>query len=191
MQSDWIVVRRYDPHTEEVGSAPADDVTCSNLMHQIREGGVEPQRAIPYHRILSLSQIDSWKTATSFVSARLLYKRNLGHGDKIVPGCYGDDTYLAASKPIDGKAVDYPPIPYLEDANRLRRSRHVGTKRYLTQLSPSDRTTLFLDDNPADRVLADILSHYYDGDWEDLLGDIQLSYILLLQIHCLASLEHW
>jgi hypothetical protein len=160
-------------------------------MHQIREGGVEPQRAIPYHRILSVSQIDYWKTKTSFVSARLLDKRSLGHGDKIVPGCYADDIDVAPPKPVDGKPVDYPPIPYLDDANKLRRTRHVGTKRYLAQLSPSDRTTLFLDDHPADRVLTDILSRYYDSKWEDLLGDIQLSYTLLFQIHCLASLEHW
>ena len=189
--SNWMVVRRYDPQTEEVSSTPVDDLTCSNLMQQIRVGGVEPQRSIPYHRMLSLSQIDAWRKQTSFVSARLLDMRSLGHGDKIVPGCYADDADTAAPKPVDGKPVYFPPIPYLADTNKLKRTRHVGTKRYLAQLSPSDRTALFLDDHPADRVLTDILSRYYDNKWEDLLGDIQLSYTLLLHIHCLASLEHW
>lgn len=188
---DWIVVRRYDPQTEEVSSSPADDLTCSNIMQLIREGGVEPQRAIPYHRMLSLSQIDAWKKQTNFVSPRLLYMRSLSHGDKIVPGCYADDDDAPAPKPVDGEPVDYPPIPFLDYSNKLKRTRHVGTKRYLAQLSPSDRTSLFLDDHPADRVLTDILFRYYDNKWEDLLGDIQLSYTLLLHIHCLASLEHW
>ena len=190
--SNWIFARRYDAQTEEVSSTPVDDLTCLNLTQQIRLGGVEPQRAIPYHRMLSSSQIDAWKKQTSFVSTRLLDKRSLGHGDKIVPGCYADDADAsAAPKPVDGKPVYYPPIPYLDNTNKLKRTRHVGTKRYLAQLSPSDRTTLFTDDHPADRALTDILSRYYDNKWEDLLGDIQLSYTLLLHIHCLASLEHW
>ena len=191
--SDWIIVRRYDPQTEEVGSEPVDDMTSSNLVHQIQTGRMDPQRAVPYQRLLSSSHVQGWEKQTNFVSPQLLVKRDLCHGDKIVPGTYADDTADDSSPtaPVDGKPLVYPRIPFLDSASKLKRTSHVGTKRYLAQLSPADRTTLFLDDHPADRVLTDVLARYYDNKWEDLLGDIQLSYVLFLHLQCLASLEHW
>lgn len=190
-ESNWIVARRYDPKTEEVGAAPLDQLTTANLVKEVQSGRMQ-QRVVPYSSILSTSEIDNWKMQTNYISERLLNKRGLVHGDKVVPGCYEDEMdTTASSKALDGKPLVYPPIPVLDDTNKLKRTSHVGTKRYLAQLSPVDRTALFLDDCPADCAFSDVLTRYYDDSWEELLGDIQLSYTMFLHIQCLASLEHW
>lgn len=187
----WIVGRRFDPTTEEVGSAPLDELTTVNLIRQVQEGRMQ-QRVVPYDGILPKSEIERWKTQTKFISDRLLDKRGFSHGDKVVPGCYEDDDNTASdSKAIDGKSLVYPPVPVLDDTGKLKRTSHVGTKRYLAQLSPADRTALFVNDHRADRAFEDVLTRYYGNSWKELLGDIQLSYSIFLHIQCLASMEHW
>jgi hypothetical protein len=193
--TDWIIARRYDSQTEELSSVAPDRNTTENLLHQIRSGQMEPQRVIPYGRVLSAAEIQSWRCQTAFVSSHLLQRRGLANGDKIVPGSYddGDAKSLAISEAIsDGITVDYPPIPYVEPGSGHHHTRHVGTKRYLSKLFASERTSLFLGPTkPADTVLGDVLDRHYRREWTDLLGDLQLSYVVFLHVHCLSSLEHW
>lgn len=191
-KSDWIVARRYDPRTEEVDSTPLDELTTANLNRQVQEGQMQ-QRVVPYDGILPTLEIETWKTQTSFISEGLLDKRGLCHGDKVVPGCYEDDNCNESNSEAaaDGKSLVCPPIPVLDDTSKLKRTSHIGTKRYLAELSPADRTALFMEENPADRAFANVLARYYGNNWKDLLGDIQLSYTMFLHIQCLASMEHW
>jgi hypothetical protein len=195
--SDWILARRYDCQTEELSSVAPDRTTTENLLHQVRSRQMEPHRLIPYGQILSAAEIQAWSFQTAFISSRLLQRRGLANGDKIVPGSYdyddGDAKDLGSSSAnADGVAVEYPPIPYIEPESGHHHTQHLGTKRYLSKLPATERTSLFLGPTkPADMVLADVLERYYRREWVDLLGDLQLSYILFLHVHCLASLEHW
>ena len=190
--SDWIVARRFDPRTEEVDSEPLDELTTANLVQQFRKGQMQ-QRAVPYDGILPASEIETWNIQTRFISEGLLTKRGLCHGDKVVPGCYDDDDDDNESEPkdIDGKSLAYPPIPVLDDSSKLKRTSHAGTKRYLAELSPADKTALFVNEHPANVAFTNVLTRYYDNNWKQLLGDIQLSYTMFLHIQCLASMEHW
>jgi A1 cistron-splicing factor AAR2 len=36
-----------------------------------------------------------------------------------------------------------------------------------------------------------VLKTYYNDKWKDMLGDVQFSYVLFLNLHCFSSLEHW
>ena len=211
----WIVARRYDPQTEEICSSPPDGITCSNLQRSIQDGSIGPQRVVPYHHFIeNQTNPDAWNVITSFISSPLLQMRGIASGEKIVPGAYeedfdddkrnvtsvngevsGRDTCMKAkdpaeSTPRDGISICYPPIPCIEGSH-IARSGHAGTKRYLSHLSPSDRTALFLDTEPGTKVLDTVLRTYYDGSWEELVGDVQLSFLLFLQLGCLSSFEHW
>eukprot|EP00521_Asterionellopsis_glacialis_P006915 CAMPEP_0195289732 /NCGR_PEP_ID=MMETSP0707-20130614/5884_1 /TAXON_ID=33640 /ORGANISM="Asterionellopsis glacialis, Strain CCMP134" /LENGTH=446 /DNA_ID=CAMNT_0040349765 /DNA_START=260 /DNA_END=1600 /DNA_ORIENTATION=+ len=198
--SDWIFARKYDPQTEEVSSIPMDSQTEQNLLLTIQEGRMEPQRAIPYDRIITSAEKQAWQNQTCFMTRRLLQIRGLPSGSKIVPGSYmpeGDNGQSNENKEVpkitDGVSVLYPPIPFLETSSHtLHRTRHTGTKKYLAKLSPSERTALFVasEDLPF-HILQDVLTRYYNKRWQDLLGDMQLSYTLFLHLHCLSSLEHW
>lgn len=188
----WIFARRYDPKTEEVSSIPVDKATESNLLQSMLDGQIEPQRVISYDRILKPIEAESWMHQTNYISLSLLKQRGLESGDKIVPGSYEPDNFNEKEKTLqlDGASVSYPPIPFV-DSEVAKKTRHVGTKRYLALLSPHERTALFVSDIPANLVLQHILKQYYSDNWMDLLGDVQLSFVLFLHLQCLSSLEHW
>jgi hypothetical protein len=110
----------------------------------------------------------------------------------------------------DGIALIYPPIPCLDVGKESSISmgtmmRHTGTKLFFQSMAPQERTELFVqaanssdsdNDNDDHRsvgttLLGRVLTQYYNHRWEELLGDIQLSFVLFLHVHCLSSLEHW
>ena len=195
----WIVVRRYDPQTEEISSTPPDDITCSNMQRSILDGSLGPQRVVSYDRFIeNQSNPGTWKVITSFITTALLKRRGIASGEKIVPGAYEEDftdeknrtNASAESKPRDGISICYPPMPCI-DGTHMARTGHAGTKRYLSHLSPSDRTALFLGSEPGSKVLDIVLRTQYDGSWEELVGDVQLSFLLFLNLGCLSSFEHW
>ena len=194
-ETKLALVRRYDRTTEEVSSKLIDNATISNLNRSIKDGGMEPQRMISFGDFVSAEQSTSWGKLTCFISERLLSKRGIQNGSKIVPGSYGEGNSLTetTANPVieDGSSARYPPIPVLDGRKSARQSRHEGAKQFLAVLTPSDRTSLFLHENPNNLVMETLLKQQFDSRWQDLLGDIQLSYILFLHLQCLSSLEHW
>jgi A1 cistron-splicing factor AAR2 len=202
LKESEALVRKYDPRTEEISSNPVDEVTTSNLLDEIRANRIGPQRIVPYDQLVPSSKADTWRDLTSFVSPQLLRKRGILAGAKIIPGAYGFDdsdvnkpqtnTSEPSAEEVDGKSVIYPRIPVMDSSQSARtHSRHLGTKHFMAELTPSERTSLFLDEHPSTRVMEHVLNSYYDNKWKDMLGDVQLSYVLFLNLHCFSSLEHW
>jgi hypothetical protein len=191
------LIRKYDPSTEEVSNQPLDEVTLSRLVEQVQCKRMDLQRLVPYPTVVrSSGAVEHWRNATCFVSEKLLFRRGIPPGTKIVPGCYDpeddDDAmthFVNQSLPEDGRSPQYPAIPVLE-AN-TRRTTHRGTKTFLHKLSPAQRTALLMETNPCTTALELVLREEYNGKWDDWLGDIQLSYTLFLNLHCYASLQHW
>uniref|UniRef100_A0A7S4EKX1 Uncharacterized protein n=1 Tax=Pseudo-nitzschia australis TaxID=44445 RepID=A0A7S4EKX1_9STRA len=208
-------------------TSPVDDLTRSNLLQQI-EASSNPSRVLLYDQIVHgsnneknhggieretdiLSQQRIWGEQTRYIneSQSLLLKdiRGLSSGEKIVPGCYDPEDETIRSGPnknhklpeVDGKSLVYPPIPVVDPRLSLATHKHIGTKRFLSRLDPSERTKLFLlasghesSNNTAGFVwLNRILNEYYRNSWQALLGDLQLSYLLFLHLGCYSSLEHW
>jgi A1 cistron-splicing factor AAR2 len=193
------LIRRYDPVTEEVSSKDVDALTVENLLTSLRRGQIDSQRIVDYTKLLYPPKQRSWTEGTGLVSFRLLGRRGLGFGNKIVPDAFGSDDgdeTKTDSMEEDGAPSVYPPIPVLHNSSKTelsqrQRLHHPGTKRYLSQLDPTSRTTLLVHPDACTRVFEKVLRDYYDGCWQDLVGDVQLSYVLFLQLHCYSSLMHW
>jgi AAR2 protein len=195
---ELCLVRRYDASTEEVSWEPVDSITVSNLQAQLDLDQLRPPRMIDYQDLVPADQTCQWQQATQFINTALLETRNLHHGDKIVPGSYTctsteeSDTAVHAHTNRDGSCISYPPIPVLLAAGSKtprHYSNHAGTKLFLTTLTPSERTALFLTNPPC--MVSLVLHKYYQDDWNQLLGDLQLAHLVFIQLHCLASFEHW
>jgi len=189
------LIRKYDPQTEEVSSQLVDSLTSKNLLEQMNHGQLPPTSMVDYSKIVPAEHRQQWQEQTKFIhDSGVLKLRGLKHGDKVIPGSYQDDdsSSLTISKTtVDGKSLEYPSIPVVDTTVSLRSNGHAGAKRYLSGMSPSERTQLFLEPKLATRLLRDVLRTYYEGNWKALLGDLQLSYTLFLYLQCLASLEHW
>jgi hypothetical protein len=158
---------------------------------------------------------------TNFISIKVLCKHGLtGEGDKIIPGSFshdddgndddgGDRNKLQGHtrtnqeqqqdyESQDGHCLIYPPIPHIDNSNYSQSiTSHSGTRRFLATLSPSERTSFFHRQEQEQRqdtnrmVYQKVLSTYYSNNWEILLGEFQLSFVLFLCCSCLTSLEHW
>jgi hypothetical protein len=216
------LVRRYDPQTEEVAVNPVDGTTIQNLLHQVQTSSIAPSRVLHYDTVVNPShQQQEWRDQTLYINrSEILHLRGLTNGDKVVPGAYdphqdGDAAVLPSSssssspaaaatpsfnymRQIDGKSIQYPPIPVIDADLSLSTHRHDGTKRFLSQLPPSDRTELFMTaqqhgnvESLGQIVLDRVLELYYHSSWQTLLGDLQLCYCLFVHLQCFASLVHW
>jgi AAR2 protein len=210
----FLLIRRYNPQTEEVSEDSVDHLTIENLMKQIRGQQIDPSRLLHYDQVMpTSSQGDgedqgtrsSWQAQTCFINeSDILNLRGLSNGDKIVPGSYDPEDDLAkansttmaatsSATTVDGKSIEYPSIPVINTQLSLATHKHSGTRQFLAKLPPDQRTKLFVLDaqEMQDFLLDHVLQHYYQGSWQALLGDVQLGFCLFLYLHCLASLEHW
>ena len=188
---EWLLARKYNPTTEEVSVTELDELTVSNLHQQLQNHQIDHQRLIPYHKLIVTSQ---WKESTNYISAALLRKRGFQHGDKILPGAYiGDETISEqpTSTILDGNSITYPAIPCIDQSISIHKTKHQGTKLYLSWLAPTDRSLIYLAVDPAQQALSSVLEREYNNKWETLLGDLQLAFVLFIHLHCYSSLEHW
>lgn len=207
--SDFFLVRTFDPVLEELSSTQedVDEITIANLKTAIQHQNehVDASKLIHYQAITQ-GRESVWKQyLTNFIDPSVLHKFHLtGNGDKIVPGAYSDDHHeielpsnshsinSSSSKDMDGIAMVYDPIPCID--TKCRFHAHNGTKRYLSNLSPSQRTELLFQGDPKRQggiFFERILKEYYHNRYEELLGSMQLSFICFLCCSCLSSLEHW
>ncbi|KAG7354054.1 AAR2 domain containing protein [Nitzschia inconspicua] len=204
------LIRRYSPNTEEVSEDEVDHLTAKNLWNQIENQQIEPSRLLSYEQIVVppsssgqefQSIVITWEDQTCYINqSNILLLRGIVSGDKIVPGSYDPDDELksnpktaVATATMDGKSIEYPPIPVINTNLSLATHKHSGTRRFLANFAPEQRTNLFVLDHQEMQqfILNHILHEYYQDSWIALLGDVQLSFCLFLHIHCLQSLEHW
>lgn len=186
LPEDKIFCRKFDPQTEEVSSLPVDTVTLNNLQSEIQGNRLNPERVISYDNFISQERINEWKYLTSYISQSLLGLRKAKPGDKIIPGSFETSTQDPTN--ADGAPLSYPLVPLLGETRCIR---HAPTKRYMASLSPDERTGIFMATRPADLVFDTLLREHYNGDYELILGDIQLSFVAFQHLHCYASMEHW
>lgn len=193
--TNWQIVREYDQSTEEIGGGPLDPQTEQNLTSQMRSNQTrnQQQQILPYNKLLSTDQANKWTESTNHISLTLLRRRGLNHAMKVVPTSFSDDKggNTTTQSSGDGHSASYPPIPCIGPSFSPRKNQHRGTKRYLANLSPSERTSLLLHENAPGFILATLVDSYYSNSWMEIIGDLQLSFTLFLRIHCFGSFEHW
>jgi hypothetical protein len=200
------ISRHYNAYTEELNEKETPQQLDTSTNHQHHPP--TPPLLVPYDKFVSQSAQELWRGQTRYIQRSLLAKRGLtGQGDKVVPGAYDDDedkeegTKQSSNGDMaDGKSVQYPVgIPCLEDASSSSSSSsnprsllHEGTKQYLRTLTPTQRTALLCSPKPAaDAAFWNVFQTIYQNSWQDVLGDVQLSFVLFLHLGCLSSFQHW
>lgn len=219
--NNWIVARKYDAKIEELSSDEVytscntlEDIINSGALSLHHFCRYQEFLAMPPAMQQSNTNVaDSWFQLVSYITPSLLRRRGIRHGDKIIPGSFQNDDRVLEnsgqknSKQVakDGLVITYPPIPCIDDdaSADVKKMSHVGTKNFLKTLSPSDRTLLLHHHQSTagmvkstftsveGAVLESVLHSSYSGKWEDLIGDLQLSFVAFLYLGCLASFEHW
>ena len=190
----------YDPYTEEVSPGTIDEATRINLLEHIRSKSIHPLRILSYNQVVSSENKNkAWKSLTKYISSHLLEARHICPGRKIVPGSYDDNSAgegsdLSRREEQDGTEIWFPRnIPVLSNESGVTKQSlsHAGTKRFLTSLDTTSRTTLSMDAHPADMAFQRVLRDIYSNSWMDMIGDIELSFFIFMELKCFNALEHW
>lgn len=197
LHGENVLVRRYDPRTEEVSSTLRVDATTIDNLLQQTPALEHQQRIVPYPLFVNSEQQTKWnRHLTNYISKDLLQQRGIRtSGQKIVPGCLEDNdsnTKETSQQEPDGTPLSYPPVPIL-DQRRPRWASHVGTQRFLQTLSAEEKTNLFVvvDSQPSQRAWERLFAKQYSNNWAMVLGDVQLSFLFFVHLHCFESLVHW
>lgn len=149
----------------------------------------------------------SWKQLTAYITPSLLKIRGLvSLGEscncvKVVPGIVPDDGDAAnnsmqatpATTTDDAVSIQYPPVPvFPTHETSFRALSHEGTKSFLRSLPPGERTDFMLRARTGDTANDLALEYLLKSITNDnLLADVQLSFIFFWQLQCYASLTHW
>jgi A1 cistron-splicing factor AAR2 len=208
-ENDWMA-RKYNPQTEELDAQSLDAASLYNLQQQMEPflSSTSHRTSVSAHANIKMIPQGHWGTEeahhnwqshlTHFISLPVVQRNQLsGNGDKIVPGTYTDeDESTDTRNTMDGTSLVYPPIPCLEPHSRSLTSkrRHLGTQRFMTILSPKERTALHCSSenrSSADVALEYVLQRQYGNDWTILMGEWQLSFVTFVGCSCWSSLEHW
>jgi AAR2 protein len=201
--SNWIMVYRYNPHTEEVDANPMDVPLVDTLESAIRTMSIDPNRLLPFSSI----ENDDWKSMTSYITSKVLQqnqpafrRRKLKHGTKVIPGSYDEDKDSSCVYLDDGQEWIVPPIPvgiFMSSSQIASSSfvsrwhRHVGTRRFLLTLKSPNQRTQFATATEITDIWNYVMETYYHNQLEYLLGDFQLAFVFFLHLHCYTSFEYW
>lgn len=121
-------------------------------------------------------------------------------GALILPG---DSDALSADADADAGEV----VPFFPDLPRTAKFTNLRRKR--ADLSGAQRTAYHFDRRCAvtgwqcwpprslttcgvpSAMLDELLTDEFGGDWRELLGELQLAFVLFLQLSSMAALEQW
>lgn len=209
-----IIAREFDSFIEELKSDSIDEISLQNLQTAIqstnaantknidsRSNMVDARKLIHYRNFVSTLENHNvsliWREyLTNYITKDVLQRHELtGGGDKVVPGMYHDDQDTKGKQQEDGRMMHYIPIPCMEveQLMNFHSVRHKGTRRFLSTLSPTERTNYFMpsDVDPAHRAFQHVLQHEYRNQWQIFLGEFQMSFCIFVCCSCLSSLEFW
>ena len=184
-----IEVRNWDPINEEIISNNVlSEVSMQNLLIDINRGELNNNLG-PY----PYSQHSSWVNLSLFLNEGVLQRADCGFGCLVYPGDSDDIGLIKIPNPLENLSLK----PYFSNSPRI--SKFCNIKSIQVQL----RETIVLEENSyvKSQLLTDmnidkskilelaIFSYYLS--FEDLLGELQLSYILFLTLYSYPALEQW
>lgn len=200
-QPNEVAVRQWDSREEHICSSnklSAD--SQATLVQQLNSGDLNSNLG-PYQ----VAEHHVWLNLSCFIHEGVLLKANCPIGEIIYPSEAHDlenlnipnsstthkksgkhDDKLRPTKfssPIEGNFARFVKI----DASEVKlRDNLYESLDHNTRAR--DLTSLYIDKS---LVLDDLVATEYDKNWENILGELQLSFLLFLLVFCYDSLEHW
>lgn len=200
-QPNEIAVRQWDSREEHI--CPSNKLSVDSratLVQQLNFGALNSNLG-PYQ----VAEHHVWLNLSCFIHEGVLKKANCPIGEIIYPSEAHDLETLSLSNtsakhhktvnhdhklrptkftsPIEGNFARFVNIDASEVKlrdNLYVSADHSGRAR--------DLTSLYIDKS---LVLNDLVATEYDENWENILGELQLSFLLFLLVFCYDSLEHW
>jgi A1 cistron-splicing factor AAR2 len=146
-------------------------------------------------------QYNIWKNLSSFVNRRVLVRANADINTPLYPGDSQDINLAAESSPLHSSI--HPPNEYQVSTyfpGHARIARFCEIRAYETKLREQinaetanpDRIKKLTSINMDKSDLVELVKHeYFDDIADDLLGEVQLAFILFINLYSYPALETW
>ena len=184
-----VHVKLWDSANEEISvSNKLSEQSYNNLITAISNGELDRMLG-PY----PVDQYHMWINISNLITDRVMCRCDLGSDILVYPGDLLED---APSKKFKCKSPEMAMKPYFPNLARI--AKFVDISLYETKLldklrqNPSNTspelTSFFLDKSS---IINTIIHEYFNDYYEDLLGELQLSFILFLLLYSHVALLKW
>ncbi|KAI9991085.1 hypothetical protein PInf_018706 [Phytophthora infestans] len=168
-----VIVREWSLEKEELGlprlGLNVENLERAVLSFQLDSGlGSYPKQ-----------HLKTWHRLSSYISASVLQRCGVEFGAILLPGDAVDDA-ATLFKTQDGVTPYFPDLPRTVGFTALQKTR--------TDLLAEARTGYHFDRSER---LVELIEIEFGGDWKELMGELQLSFLVFLQLSSLAALEQW
>jgi A1 cistron-splicing factor AAR2 len=179
-----IAVTSWDPSNEEISVKPQlSDEALLNLRAAVHRGELNFNLG-PY----PLAQLGTWINISNLISDSVLQRADIPCGTVVYPGDASDARvgipHLDAVQPYFpglARVARLSPIDEREKRFREDLPRQPG-------VSPQDVTKHSMDKS---LFLETLVVDFFRGSYEELLGELQLSFLLFMLLFSEPGLEHW
>jgi A1 cistron-splicing factor AAR2 len=180
-----IIVTSWDPGNEEIVIIPLlSEAGVENLKNGVRRGDLNAQLG-PY----PLAMHSNWLNLTGLVTEGVLARADVHCGTLVFPGDADDDAHLAVSESTAVK-------PYFPGLARIARLSPLKDLEEAYKKTVSETPDISADEVSRQQMdkssfLATLVEDHFNGSYEELLGELQLSFVLFMMIYSYPALEHW
>ncbi|CAH0517424.1 unnamed protein product [Peronospora belbahrii] len=168
-----VIVREWSMEKEELG-LPRPGLNMENLERAVLSFQLDSGLG-PYPK----RHLQTWQRLSSFISTSVLQQCGVDFGAILLPGDAVEDASILSE-------VQAGIVPYFPDLPRT--VRFTALQKTRTDLSGPARTAYHFDQS---EKLEDLIETEFGGDWKRLIGELQLSFLVFLQLSSLAALEQW
>ena len=181
-----IIILSWSKENEEISLEHDLPEGALMALHQAICNGELDKYLGPY----PYTQLHLWNNVSGLITHRVLDRADCKAGSLIYPGDAEDiskDLKSQEEKETQQQAM----VPHFEGLARVARFVNIMEKDLelkKSQTNPSDKTSYCMDKS---ELLEILVRDHYSRSWEDMLGEMQLSFLLFLLIYSYPALEHW
>eukprot|EP00644_Phytophthora_capsici_P016749 jgi/Phyca11/10245/fgenesh1_pm.PHYCAscaffold_47_\ len=168
-----VIVREWSLEKEELGP-PRPGLNVENLERAVLSFQLDSGLG-PYPK----QHLKTWQRLSKYISTSVLQRCGVEFGTILLPGDAIEDA-ATPSKTHDDVIPYFPDLPRTVQFTSLQKSR--------ADLSAEARTAYHFDRSER---LEELIETEFGGDWKELIGELQLSFLVFLQLSSLAALEQW
>ncbi|KAL3665054.1 hypothetical protein V7S43_009688 [Phytophthora oleae] len=168
-----VIVREWSLEKEELGP-PRPGLNVDNLERAVLSFQLDSGLG-PYPK----QHLKTWQRLSRFISTSVLQRCGVEFGAILLPGDAVEDV-ATSSKTLDGVIPYFPDLP--------RTVRFTALQKTRKDLAAGARTAYHFDRSER---LEELIETEFGGDWKELIGELQLSFLVFLQLSSLAALEQW
>ena len=191
LDKDEIVVKCWDSKNEEISAKSLiPEASLRNLLLSINNGQ-EDQYLGPY----PLQQHSSWLNLSNYITSATLHRAGLDFHTPIYPGDAEDiPTELLSEKNQQAVTSFFPDqarVAQFCDVHLLQQNLQnsiISSECFDSESKTRQLSQMHLDNS---LLLESVVSHYFEGSWEELLAEIQLSFVLFMLIFSFPALQQW